>query len=131
MPFEIVLVFDLVLFAQLLDFEEDISLMYMNGNECLSLLSNQLVHVFETHVGEVFHDSNNISLLFLELLKLLFLTLLEAFFDLVSPKSLDTEKGNLRWVSCDEVFKGKREAVLATSLSNASDGSLHLVLEFD
>jgi hypothetical protein len=105
LPLEVVLVLDLVGFAQFLDFKEDISLMDMNCNECLSLLSDQFVHVFEAHVGKLFHDSDNFSLFLLELLKLFFLTLLKAFLDFVSPKSLDTKKGNLRWISSDEVFK--------------------------
>jgi len=105
LPFEVILVLDLVGFAQILDFVEDISLMDMNCNECLSLLSDQFVHVFEAHFGKSFHDSNNFSLFLLEFLKLFFLTFLKAFLDFVSPKSLDTEKGNLRWISSDKVLK--------------------------
>ena len=131
LPFEIVLVLDLVGFAQFLDFEEDISLMDMNCDECLGLLSDQFVHVFEAHVGKLFHDSNNFSLFLLELLKLFFLTLLEAFLDFVSPKSLDTEKGNLRWIGGNEVLKTHGEAILATSLGNRSNRSLHFILKFD
>ena len=94
-----------MLFAQVLDFKEDISLMYMNCNECLSLLSDQFVHVFETHVGKMLHDTNDEFLILLEFLKLFFLTLFKAFLYFISPKSLDTEKSNLRWISGDKVLK--------------------------
>ena len=64
LPLEVILILDLVLFAHVLDFEEDISLMYMNGNECLSLLSDKFVHVsIQAHLGKSAHDSNDISLL--------------------------------------------------------------------
>jgi len=79
--------------------------MYMNCNECFGLLSNQFVHVFETHVGKMFHDTNDEFLILLEFLKLFFLTLFKAFLNFVCPKSLDTEKSNLRWVSCNEIMK--------------------------
>ena len=105
LPLEIVLVLDLVLFAQFLDLEEDISLMDMNGNEGFGLLSDEFVHVFEAHSGKLFHDSNDVFLFLLELLELFFLVLLKAFLDFVSPKSLDTEKGNLRWIGGNEVLK--------------------------
>jgi hypothetical protein len=131
LPFEIILVLDLVLFTQFLDFKEDISLMDMNCNHCFSLLSDQFVHVFETHVRKSFHDTKDISLFLLELLKLFFLTLFKAFFYFVSPKSLDTKKGNLRWISSDEIFKRHREAILATFLSDTSNRSLHFVLYLD
>jgi hypothetical protein len=105
--------------------------MDMNCNECLGLLSDQFVHVFEAHLGKSFHDSYNFSLFLLEFLKFFFLTFLKAFLDFVSPKSLDTEKGNLRWISCDKVLKTHREAVLATSLGYRSNRSLHFVLKLD
>lgn len=105
LPFEVILVLDLMLFAQVLDFKEDISLMYMNCNECLSLLSDQFVHVFETHLGKYIHESNNFSLFLFEFWELFFLTLFKAFLYFISPKSLDTEKSNLRWISGDKVLK--------------------------
>jgi len=79
--------------------------MYMNCNECFGLLSNQFVHVFETHVGKMFHVTNDEFLILLEFLKLFFLTLFKAFLYFISPKSLDTEKSNLRWISGDKVLK--------------------------
>ena len=121
LPFEVILVLDLMKFAQFLNFKKDISLMYMNSNKCLGLLSDQFVHVFETHVGKCFHDSNNFSLFLLKFLKLFFLTFFKAFLYFICPKSLDTEKGNLRWISCDKVLKTHREAVLATSLGYRSN----------
>ena len=105
LPLEVIFVLDLVLFAQFLDLEEDISLMDMNCNEGFGLLSDQFVHVLEAHCGKLFHDSNDIFLFLLEFLKLFFLVLFKAFLDFVSPESLDTKKGNLRWISCNEVLK--------------------------
>ena len=45
LPLEVILVLNLVLFAKFLNLKEDISLMYMDCNECLSLLSYKFVHV--------------------------------------------------------------------------------------
>tara|TARA_B110000285_G_scaffold185909_1_gene211019 strand:- start:32 stop:634 length:603 start_codon:yes stop_codon:yes gene_type:complete len=105
LPFEVILILNLVLFAQFLDFKEDISLMDMNSNKCFSLLSDQFVHVFEAHLGKIFHDTKDISLFLLEFLKLFFLTLFEAFFNFVSPKSLDTKKSNLGLILGNEFFE--------------------------
>ena len=105
LPFEVILILDLVLFAQFLDLEEDISLMDMNCNEGFGLLSDQFVHVLEAHCGKLFHDSNDIFLFLLEFLKLFFLVLLEAFLYFISPESLDTEKGDLRWIGSNKVLK--------------------------
>jgi len=118
LPLKVILVLDLVEFAQILDLEEDISLMDMNSNKCLSLLSDKFVHVFKTHVGKSFHDSKDISLFLLELLELFFIIFLKALLNFIGPKSLDTEKGNLGLVSITEFFKWHGEAVLATSLTN-------------
>ena len=94
-----------MLLAQFLNLKEDVSLMDMNCNKCFGLLSDQFVHVFEAHSGKLFHDSNDIFLFLLEFLKLFFLVLLEAFLYFISPESLDTEKGDLRWIGSDEVLK--------------------------
>jgi hypothetical protein len=83
-----------VLLAVLLDVDEEISLMDVDGNESFSLLSDQFVHIHEAHKRKLAHDSKDVLLSLLELSKLFFLALLEAILNLLGPTHLDTQQGN-------------------------------------
>jgi len=71
-PVEVIRVLDLVLLGILMDLLEKIPLMDVDCNESLDFHPVQLVHLFETKLGELDHDVEDLLLLSLKLLSFSF-----------------------------------------------------------
>jgi hypothetical protein len=124
-PCEIICIFNLILDAFLSNFSEDFELSYMDCYECLNSSSQLLVHFFKTHLGQITKNLMQVFLLLFKLGNLLFVASLKAFTNIECPQNLDTEKGNLRWISEGEVSSGHRVAILGTLLASESNRGLH------
>jgi len=102
-----VLILNLVALDELDHQVELITLVNLDGHERLDLGSDEFGKTFlETHQGEVLHDLIVVLLLLFEIRDLVdFLALAESVGETGGPQELNTEQGDLRLVSVNELSK--------------------------